>query len=143
MKKITIIRKKGERRPKAASLRARKAAAIYIAGGVSKAEAMRQAGYTATTANIPSRIFDSSGVKEIMEPVLENYRSAQSKVVKAMAEMPMKRLKRTGMMVLSMAAKNITHDTQLLSGMATDRTHVLAADEEEEIRNAFKANLKK
>lgn len=139
MKKIILIKKK----QRAPSLRARSAVNELVANGrISKAQALRKAGYSEAVARHPNRVFNSEPVKELMDPILEGYKKVQKKIVDAMVAMPDKRIRKTGILSLSMAAKNVTFDTQLLSGAPTDRSHVLTEEEQKEVEGAFGIHTK-
>lgn len=103
-----------------ASIRAQKALANLVANGSSKAQAIRDAGYSKNTARCPSKVFGSLEAKEVIEPFLAKLEKER---VRLIDNISLKNLDDVQYEAAVRSMDMITKNTQLLSGKATENVN--------------------
>lgn len=120
------------------SLRAIQAVKNMVGNGGNKTQAMRDAGYAEATINTPGKVFGSATVvKNLVDPVVAKMIKERDAILALMA----KKRKTANYAVLSMAARNMNHDIQVLSGRPTEIIDKpLDSDEERLINEILSRN---
>jgi hypothetical protein len=66
-----------------ASIRAKKALTNLIGNGGNKAQALRDAGYSAAIVDNPKKIIESKGFKELSDPILKKIEAESNRILEA------------------------------------------------------------
>ncbi len=93
----------------------------------SKAEILRQAGYSASVVNNPDHVFNSKPIKQAMNTTIQKMWSISEKVLTALEN---KSFEKESAYNLAMISSIMTRSLELLEGRPTDRVEFELPDEE-------------
>lgn len=83
----------------------------------------RKKGYADNTADNPLNITETKSYKDIVNPIVDEYRKLQDKIIKELNRKG-RTFTKEKLVFLSNSLKNTTHDLQLLTGGKTENTGI-------------------
>ena len=125
------------KKKKPLTLRQEAVVALVGRGRKTKAAILREAGYSPAVVDVPGKVFDSPGVKEKIDDIVDRLKQERDEVLKRMVATRQK----AGYAVLSMTLGTLNRDIELLSGRPTDRqAYELPPEEEDRLRKLLEKN---
>lgn len=106
----------------------------------SKRKILSAAGYSKAIQDVPSKVFNAPFVARKVADVIKTMEEERDEIYKAMK----KKRGKANYVALSIAAKNMTHDIELLAGRPTERPDdALDAPERQKLREIMARNRRK
>lgn len=119
------------------TIRQERVVGMVAKGSNSKAQILRDAGYSEAVARQPHKVFDSPEVQEAIEPILDRLIRHRDRVLQRMEML----VDTAGYTSLSITIANMNKDIELLSGRPTTREeHILPEEERKQLDNLLEMN---
>lgn len=139
--KIRIIKRGNLGNQKPLTIKQQKVVSL-VSGNVgkmrSKADILRQAGYSPSVANNPDHVFNSPPLKNALEATISKMRAISDKVLTALEN---KDFDKESAYNLAMISSTMTKNLELLESRPTERTKYELSDEEKaRLDKLFKMN---
>ncbi len=140
---VRIIKKGNLGNQKPLTIKQQKVVSL-VSGNVgkmrSKADILRQAGYSPSVVDNPDHIFNSLPLKGALEATITKMRAISDKALTALENKP---FDKESAYNLAMISSTMTKNLELLEGRPTDRTaYELPEEEKAHIRKLLKMNSK-
>lgn len=141
---VRIVKKYNLENQKPLTLKQQKVVSL-ICGNVgkigSKAEILRQAGYSASVVNNPDHVFNSKPIKQALNTTIQKMWSISEKVLTALEN---KSFEKESAYNLAMISSIMTRSLELLEGRPTDRVEFeLPAEEKTRLDRLLEMNRRK